>query len=283
MDWIRISSRRQRLRPRRSIVEEVESLNLKEKEAQGVSFNEESFKVRILSQTFKNYCFTDLTPPDCPGPVVKEFMLLLKTQYEQVDVVLTATVNTLKECIKYCSYPVKHAHMLQFSRQQATALGRLFSLHLNSRVSLGWLSLDPDSGSLTYQHANNSLGFLEKRIERVPEELAAHMLSEVREIEKNWRQVLPDIFGLLNLQERRNLAHPFWKLDKPKRNPYDSPEFSFLSEYVRASFVEYPEMFDREKLKDLKPGKRIRSRELSREEKNTKHLTFKNQLDSMNY
>ena len=134
--------------------------------------------MRYLPQTFKNYHFTDLTPEDNSSEgVVKEFMLLFKTQYEFIDVVLTINVNTNKEFIKYSSYPIKRSHMLQFTSQQVTALGRLFSLHLNNRITLGWLSIDPESGSLTYQHANNSLGLLEKRIDKVPEEFAAHLLN----------------------------------------------------------------------------------------------------------
>lgn len=70
--------------------------------------------------------------------------------------------------------------MLSFTNQQVVALARFFSFHLNSRLSVGWLSIDPESGCLTYKHANNSLGFLEKRIEKVPEDLTEFLSVEVK-------------------------------------------------------------------------------------------------------
>jgi hypothetical protein len=51
----------------------------------------------------------------------------------------------------------------------------------------------------------------------VPEELTAHLFAEVKELEKNWRTILADMFGLLNLSERKNLAHPFWKTYKRRK------------------------------------------------------------------
>ena len=87
-------------------------------------------------------------------------MLLLPTQYEAIRIYLTISVDLGKEFIKYSSYPAKHSQMLNFTNQQIVALARFFSFHLNSRLSVGWLSIDPESGCLTYKHANNSLGFL---------------------------------------------------------------------------------------------------------------------------
>ena len=104
-------------------------------------------------------------------------MLILPTQYESILIFLTITVDINKEYIRYNSYPTKNTQMLHFNNQQVIALGRYFSFHLNSHLNLGWLSTDPESGCLTYKHTNNSLGLLERRIERVPEEMTHHLLQ----------------------------------------------------------------------------------------------------------
>lgn len=104
-------------------------------------------------------------------------MLRLPTQYEAVCIFMTVSVDLDKEFVKYSSYPAKHSSRINFTSQQIVALGRIFSLYLNSRLNFGWLSIDPESGCLTYQHANNSLGFLACRIEKVPEELTSHLFS----------------------------------------------------------------------------------------------------------
>lgn len=109
-------------------------------------------------------------------------MLILPTQYENISVILTVSIDLNAEHIKYTSYPIKNSHNLNFTNEQVVALGRYFSLHLNLRLTVGWISIDPESGCIIYQHANNSLGFLEKWVERFPEELTNHLLFEVKEI-----------------------------------------------------------------------------------------------------
>lgn len=87
-------------------------------------------------------------------------MLILPTQYENISVILTVSLDLGAEYIKYTSYPTKHSQNLNFTNEQVVALGRYFSLYLNSRLTVGWISIDPESGCIIYQHANNSLGFL---------------------------------------------------------------------------------------------------------------------------
>jgi hypothetical protein len=55
------------------------------------------------------------------------------------------------------------------------SLGRYFTLILNSRLGKGWMSTDPESGGIVYKNVNQSLGLLEQRLERAPQELASHL------------------------------------------------------------------------------------------------------------
>lgn len=52
MEWITLLNKQ-------TITEQVENLTLRETNL--ISFNRESFKSRHLPQTFRNYCFTDLS------------------------------------------------------------------------------------------------------------------------------------------------------------------------------------------------------------------------------
>jgi hypothetical protein len=72
--------------------------------------------------------------------------------------------------------------MLVLSNEQIVVLSRFFSYHLNSRIMSGCVSVDPDTGSITHQIINNSLGYLEKRIMKVPEELVSYLATELKEI-----------------------------------------------------------------------------------------------------
>lgn len=135
-------------------------------------------------------------------------MLYLPTQYEYVSVIMTVTIND--ESVVYSSYLTKNYETILFTNEQALALGRYFVLILNARLSKGWITVDPEIGLVKYRNVNHSLGSLQRRIEKVPQDLAEDIFKEVIEIEKNWRKVLPYIFGLLDIWEKKVLNHPYW-------------------------------------------------------------------------
>jgi len=79
------------------------------------------------------------------------------------------------EYIKYSSFPMKNLQMLAFTLEQINTLSRFISLHLNQKIILGCLSIDPDSGCLNYQIVNNSLGHLHRRIHKAPNDLVKNI------------------------------------------------------------------------------------------------------------
>jgi hypothetical protein len=79
---------------------------------------------------------------------------------------------------------------------------------------------------------------------------------------------LPTIFHLLHFQEKKVSNHHFWKTYKDKRATLGQEDQILLLEYVKQSFIEFPDMFD-EAVND--PPRRIRSKFLSRDEKSKKY------------
>ena len=73
---------------------------------------------------------------------------------------------------------------------------------------------------------------------------------------------------MLHLHEKKIGNHSFWKAFKDKRASLGQEEQILLLEYVKQSFIEFPEMFD-ESLNE--PPRRIRSKFLSRDEKSKKY------------
>ena len=73
---------------------------------------------------------------------------------------------------------------------------------------------------------------------------------------------------MLHLQEKKIGNHSCWKAFKDKRASLGQEEQILLLEYVKQSFIEFPEMFD-EGLNE--PPRRIRSKFLSRDEKSKKY------------
>jgi len=83
-------------------------------------------------------------------------------------VFVTVELNLKLEYIKFISIPTRNLQLLSFSLEQINTLSRLISLNLNSKLHIGCLSIDPDSGCLSYQIVNNSLGHLRRRIVKAP-------------------------------------------------------------------------------------------------------------------
>jgi len=80
------------------------------------------------------------------------------------------------------------------------------------------------------------------------------------------------------------LSHPFWynynSAKAKKVNHYESSKFYLLTEYVKHSFIEYPQMFD-----ETVSGRilEVRSRFLSKEEKAKKYLQCKQKQDELDF
>lgn len=80
------------------------------------------------------------------------------------------------------------------------------------------------------------------------------------------------------------LSHPFWSNSNnskvKKVNHYESSKFYLLTEYIKHSFIEYPQMFD-ESVSER--NLEVRSKFLSREEKAKKYLQWKKKQDDLNF
>lgn len=63
--------------------------------------------------------------------------------------------------------------MISFPSDQINAISRYLSIYLNPKIGVGFMCIDPDSGKMTYELINNSLGYIQKRIIKAPNQLAA--------------------------------------------------------------------------------------------------------------
>lgn len=63
--------------------------------------------------------------------------------------------------------------MLSFTRDQINTISKYLSISFNPKNPLGCMSVDTESGQIIYQVVNNSLGHLQRRIKKAPNELIA--------------------------------------------------------------------------------------------------------------
>jgi hypothetical protein len=193
------------------------------------SFDEFSF-TSSLQRQFKESAFTfQPSEPSEDSGVFLDFTLLLGTQYEQWQVSVSVEINLRLEYIRYQSQPVRGHQLLSFGRDQIVAIGKYLSINFNPKNPLGCMSIDVESGMLIYQVVNNSLGHLQRRIRKAPNELICFIEAEIREIEKAWRAFLPGFLGAMSIPAVRARGHPFWRSYKEKRALYESEEFSLMT------------------------------------------------------
>jgi hypothetical protein len=112
--------------------------------------------------------------------VLLEFTILLGTQFEGWQVVVSVSINLQREYIRYQSYPLRYHQLLPFGRDQINTIGKYLSLNFNPKNPLGCMIIDVKSGMLMYQVANNSLGHLQRRIKKAPNELILFIEGEIR-------------------------------------------------------------------------------------------------------
>lgn len=88
----------------------------------------------------------------------------------------------------------------------------------------------------------------------------------------------------MSIPATRDKKHVFWKSYKEKRALYDSEEFNLMTEYIKQSYIEHPFMFEEQNMVNgVRTVKKIRSKFLSREEKNRKKVDYEKMMSNKHY
>lgn len=109
-----------------------------------------------------------------------EFSILLQTQYTNIDIFVIVQINLKLEYIKYISYPIRNYRQFTFNNDQIHSASKYVSLYLNPKILLGCMSVDTDLGGILYQVTNNSLGHIQRRIRKAPNELVTFIDCEIK-------------------------------------------------------------------------------------------------------